>query len=96
MSTEFILHKDGENEVTLVESSAKFNLDLYGYTSDNACDGPMPLCEGPQHVTAKEALNMAATIMYAVWCSYPDEADAMAARLAEDIPDGACKTSLFP
>jgi hypothetical protein len=38
---------------------------------------------------AEDALNMAAKIMYAVWCSFPDEADAMVARLAEDIPKGA-------
>ncbi len=32
-----------------------------------------------------------AKIIYAVRCSYPDEADALAARLAEDIPRGASK-----
>ena len=89
MSTEFILHKDGDKEVTIVERSAKFDLDLYGYTSDNACDGPTPLCAGPRHLSAEDALNMAAKIIYAVWCSYPDEADALAARLAEDIPKGS-------
>ncbi len=88
MSTEFILHTEGDKEVTITESSAKFNLDLYGYFDDGE---PTPLCEGPQYIFAEDALNMAAKIMYAVWCSYPDEADAMAARLAEDIPKGVSK-----
>jgi hypothetical protein len=93
MSTEFILHKDGDNEVTLVESSAKFNLDLYGYYDDSGDRiHDIPACYGPQHMPAEDALNMAAKIMYAVWCSYPDEAEALAARLAEDIPKGACRT----
>jgi hypothetical protein len=35
MSTEFILHKDGDKEVTLIESSARFDLDLYGYFGYN-------------------------------------------------------------
>jgi hypothetical protein len=87
MSTEFILHKNGDKEVTIVESSAKFDLDLYSYFDD----GEMSMYEGPQHMSAEDALHMAAKIMYAVWCSYPDEADAMAARLAEDIPRGASK-----
>jgi hypothetical protein len=89
MSTEFILHKNGDKEVTIVESSAKFDLDLFGYFSVG--DEILPMCEGPQHMPAEDALHMAAKIMYAVWCSYPDEADAMAARLAEDIPRGASK-----
>ena len=86
MSTEFILYKDGDKEVTITESSAKFDLDLYGYFDDG---DPVPLCEGPQHMSAEAALDMAAKIIYAVWCSYPDEADALAARLAEDIPKGS-------
>jgi hypothetical protein len=89
MSTEFILHKDGDKEVTLIESSARFDLDLYGYFDND--EALLPLCDGPQNMPTEDTLNMAAKIMYAVWCSYPDEADAMAARLAEDIPRGASK-----
>lgn len=92
MSTEFILHNDSDREVTIVESGAEFNLDLYGYYDDRGGRGQdIPACYGPQHMSAEDALNMAAKIMYAVWCSYPDEADAMAARLAEDIPNGVRK-----
>ena len=90
MSTEFILHKDGAKEVMLAESGAKFDLGLSGYHGYSGGLDFLPECEGPQHMSAEDALNMAAKIMYAVWCSYPDEADAMAARLAEDIvPKGA-------
>jgi hypothetical protein len=94
MSTEFILHKDGDKEVTLIESSARFDLDLYGYfgdSEDTTLPDYLPVCGGPQHMPAEDALNMAAKIIYAVWCSYPDEADAIVARLAEDIPRGASK-----
>lgn len=87
MSTEFMLHKNGDKEVTIVESGAKFDLDLYGYREDMALSDEIPACYGPQHMSAEDALNMAAKIMYAVWCSYPDKADAMAARLAGDIPN---------
>ena len=87
MSTEFILHKDGAREVTIVESGAKFNLDLYSYFDDDT----LSMYEGPQHMYVEDTLNMAAKIIYAVRCSYPDEADALAARLAEDIPRGASK-----
>jgi hypothetical protein len=42
---------------------------------------------GPQGMEADEALLMASKIIYAVWCSYPDEADALVKALAEDIPN---------
>lgn len=41
---------------------------------------------------ADETLHMAAKIIYAVWCSYPDKADALAAALAEDIVNGSRST----
>jgi len=96
MSTTFNLYKCGKFEVELTESSAKFDLDLYGYLDDKGHDcwgqgSDIPMVAGPQAMTAEETLKMAANIMYAVWCSYPDKADAMAARLANDIPEAACK-----
>ncbi|MHC4301384.1 MAG: hypothetical protein ACYS7Y_29300 [Planctomycetota bacterium] len=92
MSTEFILYSCGEKEVTVVESSAKFSMDLWGYFGDSldtTLPDDLPLVCGPQHMTHEEALDMAAKIMYAVWCSYPDEAEARARELAEDIVRGA-------
>jgi hypothetical protein len=85
MSTEFIINKRGEKEVSIVEMSSTFCLDLYGYPEDGL-DREEPLVEGPQRMTADEALNMAARIMYAVWCSYPNKAELMAQKLADDIP----------
>lgn len=70
MSTDFILHKDGDKEVAIIERSARFDLDLSGYESiDHFLDGP-------QHMSAKEAMEMAAGILYAVSCSYPNEVEA--------------------
>jgi hypothetical protein len=85
MSTEFIINKRGEKEVSIVETSATFCLDLWGYLEDGI-DREEPLVEGPQRMSANEALNMAARIMHAVWCSYPGRANAMAKKLNEDIP----------
>jgi hypothetical protein len=85
MSTEFIINKRGEKEVSIVETSTTFCLDLWGYSEDGL-DREEPLVEGPQRMSADEALNMAARIMYAVWCSYPVAANIMAQRLAHDIP----------
>ncbi len=92
MSTGYILHKDGDKEVEVVEGSARYSLDLYGYGDDGCYEDNLPCVFGPQLMDADTALQMAARIMYAVWCSYPDKADAMATALAQDIPRGAGKT----
>jgi len=91
MSTSYILYRNGKREVEIVESSARYSLDLYGYKASDCGDGEH-LTFGPQSMSADETLCMAANIMYAVWCSYPDKANRMAAALARDIPNGAKKT----
>ena len=81
MSTEHIILKRGDREVSVTESSAKFDLNLYGYPEGTPRSGP-------QNITAEEALNMAAGIIYAVWCSYPDRADALVDAMAgNNIPN---------
>jgi hypothetical protein len=82
MSTEHIVLKRGNREVSIIESSAKFDLNLYGYPEGMGASGP-------QNMTAEEALNMAAGIIYAVWCSYPDRADALVDAMAGDNIPGA-------
>jgi hypothetical protein len=77
MSTQFIVYKDGNREIEINESSSKFDLDLYGFSEDDFA--------GPQKMEADEALLMAARIIYAVGCSYPDEADALVKDMAKDI-----------
>jgi hypothetical protein len=92
MSTEFILHEDDKWTVTICEVSAAFCLDLDGYYEGPDYIGAVrPYVCGPQHMTAEEALKMAAIIIYAVWCSYPDEAEALAAALNDNVPRGASK-----
>jgi len=79
MSTDFVVNKRGDKEVVITERSALYDLDLYGYTWTD-------LVEGPQQMSADEALNMATGIIYAIWCSHPDKANAIAQALAKDIP----------
>ena len=85
MSTDYVLHKDGEKEVSMTERSARYDLDMFGY--------PQPQDEhddvyGPQQMSADAALTVAAGIIYAVWCSYQDKADEAVAAMAVDIPRG--------
>lgn len=70
MSSEFTLCVDENVEVVLTERSAKFDLDVYECADDGKD------MEGPQQMSPRETLTMAANIMYAVWCSYPDEVEA--------------------
>jgi hypothetical protein len=80
MSTEYIVLKRSDREVSIVEGTAKFDLNLYGYPEGMGASGP-------QNMTAEETLNMAAGIVYAVWCSYPGQADALVDAMADnDIP----------
>lgn len=83
MSTQFVIHDEGDKEVVIDERSAKFCLDLYDYPYDVECG----CTEGPQRMTAKEALDMAAGIIYAVWCSYPDEANQLTSEIRASIPN---------
>jgi hypothetical protein len=83
MSTDFIINKRGDKEVVITERSARFDLDLYGL--DLFSGDPLHI-PGPQQMSADEALDAAALIIYAVWCSYPDEAEAMARCLARNTP----------
>lgn len=85
-----MLYKKGDKEVEIDERSARFSLDLWGFYVD-ASEEPFH-AEGPQNMEADEALHMAAKIIYAVWCSYPDKADALVAALANDIPNGSKST----
>lgn len=84
MSTSFKLHGAGhenhgnsEQEVSFCSKSGRFDLDLYGYSHGGETSGP-------QQMSAKEALDMAAGIIYAVWCSYPDEANEVVEAMAND------------
>jgi hypothetical protein len=54
----------------MTERSAKFDLDLDGYQSDSECQ-----VWGPQQMSAREAMEIAAGILYAVSCSYPAEVE---------------------
>ncbi len=81
MSTEFRVHGEDGKEVWITEQSARYDLDLSGYLSD--ADGYVA---GPQQMSAQEALKLAAGIIYAVWCSSPDEADKLVGNLSADIP----------
>lgn len=82
MSTEFIVLKRDNSEVVITESSSRFDLDLYTVPESTGA-------LGPQNMTAEEALNMAAGIIYAVWCQYPDKAgdlvDAMAGNCIPEV-----------
>jgi hypothetical protein len=49
MSTDYTVHKQGTKEVVIIESSARYNLDLDEYGPD---DGYVL---GPQGMTAEEA-----------------------------------------
>jgi hypothetical protein len=80
MSTDFTVFKKSGQEVSICERSARFDLDLY----DMSIDGDY--IEGPQQMSAQEALDMSIGIIYAVWCSYPDEAEAVVQQLCKDIP----------
>ena len=81
MSTEHIILKRDDRDVSILEGSAKFDLDLYGYPEDADT-------LGPQNMTAEEALNMAAGIIHAVWCSYPDQAEALVGAMVDNhIPN---------
>jgi hypothetical protein len=79
MSTPFTIYKKGDAVIEINESSSRFDLDLYHFLRGDFL--------GPQHMEADEALFMASKIIYAVWCSYPDKADALVKALAEDIPN---------
>lgn len=83
MSTDHTIHQDCDKEVVITKRSARFDLDLYGWGSHEGD------CPGPQQMSADEALDMATLIIYAVWCSYPDKADALAQALAKDVCDAA-------
>ena len=81
MSTEFTVLKRVNSEVVITESSSCFDLDLYAVPEGMSASGP-------QSMTAEEALNMAAGIIYAVWCSYPDKADELVDAMANNhIPE---------
>ena len=82
MSTQFIVYKKDRSEIQIEERSSRFCLDLYDFPSRDEFFGP-------QHMEADETLRMAAKIIYAVWCSYPDKADALVAALADDIPNAS-------
>ena len=77
MSTQFRLHSDGIKDLELDERSAKYDLDF----STNA--GFRTLFNA---LTPEEVLKIASRMIYAVWCSYPDEADACVRELVDDIP----------
>lgn len=81
MSTTFPLHDTGHVELTITESSAKFDIDVHLKRHDEWPE------IGLDALTPEEALRIASRMIYAVWCSYPDEADALVAELAKDIPD---------
>jgi hypothetical protein len=85
MSTCFTILKVPDGAVVITERSAKYDLDLYDAAV--VCRGD-DFVEGPQGMTAYEALKMAAGIIYAVWCSYPDMANHLVESMTGDcIPD---------
>jgi len=84
MSTDFIIHRRGAKQVVIVERSAKFDLDLVDYDGEE----PYDYSEGPQQMSADEALNMAAGIIYAVWCQDPKKARTLVDQMTvAGIPD---------
>ena len=80
MSTDFIIHHRGLKQVVIVERSSLFDLGLIDYDHD---DGYF---DGPQQMSADEALNMAAGIIYAVCCMHPEKAEALVKSLVNQIP----------
>ena len=70
MSTSFIVHREGNREVMITESSSLFDLDLFQFPAGGGH------AEGPQEMSADEALHMATGFLYAVWCSYPEKTQA--------------------
>lgn len=79
MSTTFPLHETDGVELEITESSARF--DISTNSKRDVIDLDVP------RLTPDEALRIASRIIYAVWCSYPDEANAVVAELAKDIPN---------
>lgn len=86
MSTTYTIYADRRFDVDIVESSATYSLDIY----DDGCEGPYKgfygTVYGPQYMSAEQALDMAAGIIYAVWCMYQEKAEDLVRALAEDIP----------
>ena len=77
MSTDFIIHRRGAQQVVIVERSSLFDLDLIDYDNEE----PYDYSEGPQKMSARETLDMAAGIIYAVSCMYPEEAETLIAQM---------------
>jgi hypothetical protein len=77
MSTTFPLHQSEYIDLEITESSARFDISM------ESMDFELLLSA----LTPDEALRIASRMIYAVWCSYPEEADAAVAELAKDIPN---------
>jgi len=81
MSTDFTINQRGNQKVVITERSGRFDLDLCRYVS-----------MGPQSMESDEALEMVAGLIYAIWCSHPEEAEALVDGLHNrGIPE-ACET----
>lgn len=76
MSTTFPLHQADFVGLEITESNARFDISM------DRMDG----CVTVDALTPDETLRIASRMIYAVWCSYPDEADAVVAEMATDIP----------
>jgi hypothetical protein len=81
MSTTFPLHQSDFVDLEITESSGKFDIGVHTKVYDEWPEIDLDA------LTPGEALRIAAEMIYAVWCSYPEEADAMVAELAKDIPN---------
>ena len=80
MSTTHIVYLDKYYEVLITEGSAKFDLDI------DSVMGPMD--QGPQGMEADKTIEIAVGILYAVWCSYPDQVNEAIRKMSNDkIPE---------
>jgi hypothetical protein len=75
MSSQYLLYSNGMIDLEIDERSARYDLDI----DHQDITLSIPSLE------AKEVLGIALGMFYAVWCSYPDLAEAMAADMSNDL-----------
>lgn len=90
MSTEYKLYTVETDdsytiELCVTESSAHYYIELECFDNTPIVMGSATI--STEMMSPDEVLKVAAKMLYAVWCSWPDKAEAMAKRLEKDICD---------